>query len=270
MAQALQGRRGRNFVLRMTEEEEGACLERMAQTGGPLSLGPWLIWRALDGKPPGRRVQLSLAGVTSAGGGNAGAARAMPELGLQQRRVLDLCGGTGSWSAPYRAAGYPVEVVTLPDHDVRTYVPDLSQPVWGVLAAPPCEQFSRAYPRPLKYRDVVGGMACVNACLRIIQQVRPKWWALENPVGYLSRFLGTPRDTWEPTDFGDPWTKATQIWGEYQIPKRGPFVQAQWGGGPPCDVHGNRATRKSGCCSRRECRAKTPPGFARAFFEANP
>jgi len=27
---------------------------------------------------------------------------------------------------------------------------------------------------------------------------RPKWWALENPTGYLAQFLGTPRDVWEP------------------------------------------------------------------------
>ena len=28
--------------------------------------------------------------------------------------ILDLCGGTGSWSKPYRDAGYDVRVITLP------------------------------------------------------------------------------------------------------------------------------------------------------------
>lgn len=37
--------------------------------------------------------------------------------------ILDLCGGTGSWSKPYRDAGYDVRVITLPEHDVCTYVP---------------------------------------------------------------------------------------------------------------------------------------------------
>ena len=32
--------------------------------------------------------------------------------------ILDLCGGTGSWSAPYKQAGYDVRLVTLPDNDV--------------------------------------------------------------------------------------------------------------------------------------------------------
>ena len=32
--------------------------------------------------------------------------------------ILDLCGGTGSWSKPYKDAGYDVRVITLPEHDV--------------------------------------------------------------------------------------------------------------------------------------------------------
>ena len=40
-----------------------------------------------------------------------------------QKIILDLCGGTGSWSKPYRDAGYDVRVITLPENDVCTYVP---------------------------------------------------------------------------------------------------------------------------------------------------
>lgn len=32
--------------------------------------------------------------------------------------ILDLCGGTGSWSKPYRDAGYEVKVITLPHYDL--------------------------------------------------------------------------------------------------------------------------------------------------------
>lgn len=32
--------------------------------------------------------------------------------------ILDLCGGTGAWSRPYREAGYEVELITLPAYDV--------------------------------------------------------------------------------------------------------------------------------------------------------
>ena len=37
--------------------------------------------------------------------------------------ILDLCGGTGSWSKPYRDAGYDVRVITLPEYDVFEYEP---------------------------------------------------------------------------------------------------------------------------------------------------
>jgi len=33
--------------------------------------------------------------------------------------ILDLCGGTGAWSAPYKEAGYDVRVITLPEYDLR-------------------------------------------------------------------------------------------------------------------------------------------------------
>ena len=164
--------------------------------------------------------------------------------------ILDLCAGSGAWSEPYREAGYSVIRVTLPEGDVRTFVPPAD--VWGVLAAPPCTEFSRAKRAP---RDEIAGMETVNACLRVIFMARPRWWALENPAGHLSKYLGRPRDCFEPSEFGDPWTKRTAIWGDFEIPKRGPFVQPQ---GSAMD----RPTAAE--------RAITPPGFAHAFFESNP
>lgn len=98
--------------------------------------------------------------------------------------ILDLCGGTGSWSKPYKEAGYDVRVITLPEYDVRTYIPP--ENVYGILAAPPCTEFSvlncKAEPRK---RDEAAGMEIVNACIRIINQCNPVFWALENPRGHI-------------------------------------------------------------------------------------
>lgn len=65
--------------------------------------------------------------------------------------ILDLCGGTGAWSKPYRSAGHNVINVTLPDFDVTRWhdYPELTTrtargDVWGVFAAPPCTMFSPA------------------------------------------------------------------------------------------------------------------------------
>ncbi len=140
--------------------------------------------------------------------------------------------------------------------------------VWGVLSAPPCDQFSLARNgHPDSPRDLLRGLEVVSACLRVVAVSRPRWWALENPVGLLSRFLGVAADVWEPCDFGDPWTKRTAIWGSYTLPRRGPFVPPL-GGGPlclECDPG-----RKTSWCSNAAHRARTPPGFAAAFFRANP
>lgn len=243
MTQLSRGRRrGAVFSVRITDEERDALTLLQQADNGPRALGPWLVWRALDGASP--------SGIT-----RSSEPKALPELAPTRRMILDLCGGSGSWARPYRDAGYDVWTVDLARaEDVLTFVPPAE--VWGVLAAPPCTEFSIARNgHPDIERDWVAGMACVNACMRIILQCRPRWWALENPTGYLARFLGTPRDTWEPCDFGDPWTKRTSIWGDFAIPTRGPFVT-------PTGSAMKRPTAAD--------RAITPPGFARAFFEANP
>lgn len=133
--------------------------------------------------------------------------------------ILDLCGGTGSWSRPWELNGYDVRVITLPEHDVRDYHPP--ENVWGIFAAPPCTEFSVLNCiAENRERDFDAGMEIVNACLRIIEEAKPNWWALENPRGHLRDFLGTPKMTFQPWEYGDPWTKATDIWGEFNIPPK--------------------------------------------------
>jgi hypothetical protein len=58
--------------------------------------------------------------------------------------------------------------------------------------------------------------------LRIVLACRPKWWVLENPVGKLKHYLGPPRMTYQPNEYGDPYTKRTCLWGEFNTPIRTP------------------------------------------------
>ena len=252
--QRLDGRRGAVFCVRLTEDERDALERLMIARPGPRALGPWLKWNALRGDSKGKSAR---AGSTLPGRA-PGTTRARAEVLVIPRRrrvILDLCAGSGAWSDPYKRAGYRVVRVTLPQKDVRTYVAKGLR-VWGILAAPPCTEFSLVRNGSRKPRDFVAGMECVNAVLRIVQQTRPQWWALENPVGMLSHWLGTPRDVFEPCDFGDPWTKKTALWGSFALPERGPFVRP---------ISGKTAlVRKPGA------RAVTPAGFARAFYKANP
>ena len=199
--------------------------------------------------------------------------------------ILDLCGGTGSWSKPWKLAGYDVRNITLPDFDVRNYKPP--ENVYGILADPPCTEFSVLNCiAENRHRDFDKGLEIVNACLQIIQSCNPVWWALENPRGHLRKYLGNPTFTFQPWQFGDAWTKATDIWGNFKIPSvlysrwedvpnklnlytrpnRGKpnfaflhksqwakIPQLQWTDQPKTDA---------------DFRAITPPGFAWAFFNA--
>lgn len=199
--------------------------------------------------------------------------------------ILDLCGGTGSRSRPYVQAGYNVRNITLPDYDVLTYTPP--ENVYGILAAPPCTEFSvlncKAEARERKPEE---GIKVVMACLRIIEQCKPKFWAMENPVGFLREYMGKPSTTFQPWEFGDPWTKRTDLWGTFAVPGK---KYKDWedvpnklplytrpGRGKPNFAYLHKSAHTSipqlQFCSPKtdaEFRAITPPAFAQAFFEAN-
>ncbi len=186
--------------------------------------------------------------------------------------ILDLCGGTGAWSKPYKEAGYDVRLITLPEHDVRTYKPP--ENVYGILAAPPCTMFSFARARNTNLknpRNLKEGMEIVLACLNIIwesqysiktqadKKTTLSFWALENPNGFLKHFLGKSVFKFNPYDFGDLYKKRTDLWGWFNDPRKTCFVK------PNVPKFGYDKTIKS----NKESRSITPPGFARAFYVAN-
>ena len=176
--------------------------------------------------------------------------------------ILDLCGGSGSWSMPYREAGYDVRVVDplVDGTDVRL-MKHPGEPVHGILAAPPCEVFAVSGNRwQRSEQQVLDALSVVDACFRLVVVCRPRWWALENPVGKLRRYLGVPTMIYDPCDFGDPWTKRTCLWGEFELPSPNPVEPTSVG----------YILNVSSSPERAQIRAVTPPGFARAFFEANP
>lgn len=183
--------------------------------------------------------------------------------------ILDLCGGTGSWSRPYLEAGYDVHLVTLPGNDVRLFIPPDN--VYGVLAAPPCTEFSFAkhYHGKGNYNhDFLAGLSVVDACLRIVMLTKPKFWAMENPKGYLRRWMGKPNFTFEPWNYGGNYRKCTDLWGNFNHPEylvtQRPDNLIKFSMLHSKDIHPEYPE-----LSRQERRAITPEGFARAFYEAN-
>lgn len=205
--------------------------------------------------------------------------------------ILDLCGGTGAWSKPYKDNGYDVRLITLPEYDVRLYQPPDN--VYGILAAPPCTQFSFARMNAKIPRDLQKGIDIVFHCLSIIWKVQYKletetahkttlrFWALENPYhGFLKRFLGKPAFIFQPYEFGDRYKKHTALWGYFNEPKKLPinlnrkeldlaYTNSQklpkFEHIKSKDLHPDKFKKYD----RQTRRAITPAGFATAFFKGN-
>ena len=182
---------------------------------------------------------------------------------IERRIILDLCGGTGSWSQSYAEAGYDVRIIDpkIGGRDVRLFLKP-KEDIYGILAAPPCTVFASSGARwPRTDQDYIEGLSVVDACLRLVMVCKPKFWALENPVGKLVRWLGKPRMYFQPCDYGDPYTKRTCLWGEFNEPQQNRVEPEQ--GSKMHLQYGGKSDRT------KAARSITPPGFARAFFEAN-
>ena len=91
--------------------------------------------------------------------------------------------------------------------------------VHGVIANPVCTTFSNVNQHRASIDDS-DGMFLVEHCLRIIDEVKPKFWIVENPAaGSLKNYLGKPKAVYQPWQYGSPWTKRTALWGDFVMPE---------------------------------------------------
>lgn len=201
------------------------------------------------------------------------------------RIIISLFDESGEWSKPYQDAGYFVIQQDLKlGHDIFEHtLPEIAYlhhqgfRCHGILAACPCTDFAnsgarwweqkKGLPAPYDSKDVQFDdrleffIAMVYATMEIIELMQPEWWALENPRGRIRQLcpeIGAPRLRFQPCDYGDPWTKETFIYGSFN---------ADLKKSPVSPTEGSLAHRLSG--NDKAGRSKTPPGFAKAFFNAN-
>lgn len=203
-------------------------------------------------------------------------------IAIKNRIILDLCGGTGGWSKPYKDAGYDVRIIDpqewIPSDkgtgDVRL-LSHLNEPIYGILSAPPCTHFAVSGARWWKNKGenaLLEGLSVVDACLRIITVNKPKFWALENPVGRLRKYLGDPTMIFQPCDYGDPYNKKTLLWGNFNTNLEKNSVEPEL-----VTLPNGRGTMSKNYYDsfslppneRARVRSATPKGFANAFFKAN-
>lgn len=209
------------------------------------------------------------------------------------KTILSLFDYSGSWSKPYRDAGYNViqvdikhgqDVFEVMEDVIMQKVDNGNTSVYGVLAAPPCTDFAvsgawcwqKKETQPAAYKSdrtmlefkntTELSIFLVLATLEIIEQLQPKFWAIENPVGRISKLIFELGNPWyfQPYEYGDAWTKKTGLWGKFNIPVKNPVEPIRY-----CK-QGSWTQRLGGKSERtKELRSITPAGFAQAFFEAN-
>jgi hypothetical protein len=186
-------------------------------------------------------------------------------MGNEEKIIYSLCDYSGEWSKPYRENGYRVYQIDLKFGDDVRLLHKPNHPVYGVLAAPMCTVFANSGAkwyalRP--YQEVLEGLSIVDACIRFIYATKPKGFhSLENPVGCLDWYLGEPTFKFDPCDYGDPYTKKTCLWGDFIPPLKNPVEPTE--GSKIHLRYGGRSEKT------KTMRSITPPGFARAFYEAN-
>lgn len=219
------------------------------------------------------------------------------------KMLLSLFDQSGNWSRPYARAGWRVVRVDLEEpveepgvSALRLDVAAFRRTFWhrerfsGILIADPCTEWSGSGARHWARKDADGttkrAELLVREWLAIVQE-HPEvdFWARENPVGRSNRIVpdlaafgpqpipqpsGQSRGTWHPWFYGDPYTKATQLWGRFNAPQPGPVVKPVM----HTTANGKRGSwmwAKLGGKSARtkQLRSATPQGFARAFYEAN-
>lgn len=132
-------------------------------------------------------------------------------------KVLDLCAGTGSATQAFKERDHEVITLDLTGDvdircDIREWAPRNRQFDF-IWASPPCTEFSIA--KRIPYKDRNPYLSIVQACVRIIEEIKPQYWVMENPRGALRHFIGKPAATIKYSDYGYVCAKPTDLWGNF-------------------------------------------------------
>lgn len=201
---------------------------------------------------------------------------------LEQFDVVSLCDLTGEMVKPWAAAGARCLCIDTQHSirkdrleyvgsglivyrwaDIRAMVADDLGGARIRFAFPPCTHLAVSGARDFEKKglcQLIDALGLVEACRKLLA-----WdgvpWMIENPVGRLSTCWRKPNFIFDPCDYGDPYTKKTCLW------TGGGFVMPPKNRVEP--VEGSKMHKLPPGPDRANLRSATPPGFARAVFEAN-
>lgn len=221
---------------------------------------------------------------------------------IDSRLIVSIYDFSGNWPRPYRDAGYPL---MLWDYKVEgcilqrftqlcNRIDDAIEAGYrphGLMMAPPCTDLSKAGAWTWKGKDqqvadepygpwtvTELSMALVEIGFHLAQLYTWDWWVLENPPGRLERLVPEMsfyrQMMFNPYDYGDPYTKKTVLWGQFNpnLPRNPVEPELVLIKGGSNDYHASSMWAKTGGKSEKTkaIRSNTPAGFAQAFFVANP
>lgn len=175
-------------------------------------------------------------------------------------KTLELFCGTKSFSKIAQKYGY--EITTLDNQQrfnptILQDILDIPDDYFGyfdiVWASPPCTAFSVAsigrnwerksdgmlYP---KSEGAVLGIEILKKTIKIIENIKPKYWFIENPRGAMRKMecmQGFKRNTVTYCQYGDTRMKPTDIWTNFIKWETRPVCK----NGDPCHVSAPRGSR---------------------------
>lgn len=194
--------------------------------------------------------------------------------------IVSLCDYTGNMVRPWAEAGMECLCLDVA-HSIRNerwerVGAGVIRYVWGdvrqmeriqdaaiVFAFPPCTHLAVSGARDFAKKGIrllIDALEVVEAC-----RIQCEWseapWMIENPVSRLATCWRKPDHTFDPCDYGDPWTKKTCLW------TGNGFVMPPKNRVEPTE--GSKMHLMAPGPNRAAHRSETPGGFARAVFLAN-
>lgn len=189
------------------------------------------------------------------------------------KKIYCLYEFSGRFANLYKDLGYEVYPIDLRlGSDIFSFNYKEHEDVVGIISHPPCTHFSIAGTATWKKKtpeQMRQAKAQVQIVLDIVAYHKPIFWFIENPIGRINKYidLGKPRLVFQPyeyagwSDISECYTKATQLWGQFNLPVKRELENAR-----PTSTFMDRFTSSK---TRAIFRSVTPRGFARAFVSAN-
>jgi len=194
--------------------------------------------------------------------------------------ILTLCDYSGVMAKPWRKAGYreiriDLEHNSKKEEGVSKYKWDVRKlhllpeyraaksNIVAVFAFPPCTDLSVSGARWFKkkgLRALSEAIDIFGSCVNIIEDLGVLGFC-ENPVSTISTYYRKPDYTFDPCDYGDPYTKKTCLWAYNG------FVMPSKNRVKPTE--GSKMHLMAPSEERARLRSITPDGFAHAVYEAN-